>query len=96
MKFPDIARLLEGRHGAAKLVSLAAGKAGPDNGNLHRLFLKQRHAKRTLQHAAKRVRRIGHLFQPGASAQIGMHHVPWIGPGRTIATCTTRSWKQRG
>ena len=21
---------------------------------------------------------------------------PWIGPGRTIATCTTRSWKHAG
>ena len=43
---PDIA---ERRHGAAKLIGLVGRELGRDNGQFHRLFLKQRHAVRVLQ-----------------------------------------------
>ena len=48
VEFCDIAMFLEGRHGAAQLVGLVSGKACADNGDLHRLFLEQRHAKGAL------------------------------------------------
>ena len=75
VEFGDIAMFLEGGHGAAQLVGLASGEAGTDNGDLHRLLLEQRHAKGAFENAAKRVRGIGDLFEPGAAAKIGMHHV---------------------
>ena len=42
---PIAAGALEGRHGAAQLVGLAGCEAGADDGDLHRLFLEQRHAE---------------------------------------------------
>ena len=75
VEFRHIAMFLEGRHGAAQLIGLASGKAGTDNGDLHRLFLKQRHAKGSFKYPAERVRRVAHFFQASAAAQIGVHHV---------------------
>ena len=46
----DRAHALEGRHGPPQLVSLAGREACRDNGDLHRLFLKQRHAQCAPQH----------------------------------------------
>ena len=40
----------EGRHGTAQFVGLSRGEACGDDGNLHRLFLEERNAKRLLQH----------------------------------------------
>ena len=39
----------EGRHGAAQPVGLAGGEAGGDDGDLHRLFLKERNAERLVE-----------------------------------------------
>ncbi len=41
----DGADALEGGHGAAQFVGLRRREAGGDDGNLHRLFLEQRHAQ---------------------------------------------------
>ena len=42
--------MLEGRHGAAKLVGLAGREARAFDGDPHRLLLEQRHAQRLAQH----------------------------------------------
>ena len=55
------------------------------------LFLKERHAQRALQHRFQRRMRIGHLFFLLAASHIGCIILPTMGPGRIIATCTTRS-----
>ena len=54
VELADITMLFESGHGAAQLVRLAAGKTGTDDGNLHRLFLKQRHPQCPLQNIAQR------------------------------------------
>src|SRR3546814_3566128 len=46
----DGADALEGRHGAAQAVGLGRREAGGDDGDLHGLFLEQRHAEGLLQH----------------------------------------------
>jgi len=69
---PDAA---ERRHGAPELVSLPRRKTGGDDGDLHRLFLKQRHAERLAEHRLQFFGGIRHVFEPLAAAQIGMHHV---------------------
>ena len=43
----------EGRHGAAQLVCFRWGEICGDNGDLHRLFLKQGHAMGFFQHFAE-------------------------------------------
>ena len=43
------ADLFESGHGAAQFVGLRRSKASRDNGDFHRLFLKQRHAERLAQ-----------------------------------------------
>ena len=71
----DGADALEGRHGAAQLVGFRRREAGGDDGDLHRLFLEQRHAERLRQHRFQRLRRIGDRLDPLPAAQIRMHHV---------------------
>jgi len=46
----DGAGFAEGRHGAAQLVGLGWGEAGGDDGDVHRLFLEQRHAQCLAEH----------------------------------------------
>ena len=57
------------------LIGLARREAGGDDGDLHRLFLKQRHAQRLAEHRLQFLRGKGDLLQPLAATQIGMHHV---------------------
>ena len=74
-KLRDAAGVLEGRHGAAELVGLAGREAGAFDRDLHRLFLKQRHAERLAEHLLKLGRGIVDRLLAFAPAQIGMHHV---------------------
>ena len=66
---------LPGRHGAAQLVGFARRETGGDNGDLHRLFLKNRHTQRALQHPADRLRWVAHRLAALAPTQIRVHHV---------------------
>ena len=84
----DRAARPEGRHGLAQLIGLRRGKLGRINGDLHGLFLKNRHAQRPaedLQQFILRMlrprRRIGHPFNPLPPPQERMHHIPLNGPG---------------
>lgn len=76
LKARDATGELEGRHRLAKLVGLAAGKAGADHRHPHRRFLKQRHAERLAEHRLKLGRRIFDCLLAFAPPQIGMHHGP--------------------
>ena len=71
----DIAMLFERRERAPQTVGLVGGKARTDDGNLHRLFLKQRHAKSFAQHRTQRIRGKRHQLLFVAPADIGMHHI---------------------
>ena len=71
----DGAGFLEGRHGPPQLVGLGRGETGGDDGDFHRLFLEQGHAKGFFQDPAQIGRGIIDVLQAGASAQIGMHHI---------------------
>ena len=64
----------KGRHRAAQLVGFRRRETG-ENGDLHRLFLKQRHTERLAQHRLQLARGEGDRLQPLPAAQIGMHHV---------------------
>jgi len=46
----DRAHAPEGRHGTAQLVRFRRGETGGNNGDLHGLFLKQRHPERLAEH----------------------------------------------
>ncbi len=52
-EFADAAGHLEGRHRAAEPVGFARAETRTDDGDLHRLFLEQRHAQRLFQHLAQ-------------------------------------------
>ena len=79
----DGADIAERRHGAAQAVGLFRRELRRHDGELHRLFLEQRHAQRLAQHLFQFVgrtvlgRRRGEddRLLPAAPAQIGMHHV---------------------
>ena len=60
----------ECRHAAPKRVCLARGETGANNGDLHRLFLEQRHAERLFQHLTQFRCGILDRIQPLAPAQI--------------------------
>ena len=69
-------------HGFAQTVGLAVRELSGDHGDLHRLFLEQRHAQGLLQHLLQLVLgvlwpRLGVVrqLQPVAATQIGMDHV---------------------
>ena len=47
-----------------------------DDGQLHRLLLKNRDTQRAMQNRFDRLVRIDHRFFAIAPSQIGMHHVP--------------------
>ena len=71
----DRAHALERRHRTSQLVGFRRRETGGDNRDLHRLFLKQRHAKGFPQHLLKLFGGIAHLLQALTAAQIGMHHI---------------------
>ena len=65
----------EGRHGAAQAVGFARREAGPDNRNLHGLFLEKGNTKRFREHGLQCLRGIFNGLGAGTPTQIGMHHV---------------------
>ena len=69
------AGMAEGGHGTAQLVGLGRGEVGGDDGDLHGLFLEQRHAMGFRKHVAQFFGRVLGLFLAVPAAQIGMHHV---------------------
>ena len=83
---------LERRHGPAELVGLPGREPGALDGDLHRLLLEQRHAQRLAQHALEFLLGVVHRLRASpAAAGRGAPCRPGSGPGRTMATCTTRS-----
>ena len=72
--FVDAALALPGGHGAAQLVGVAGREAGRHHGDLHDLFLEDRHAHGAREHVAHLFAGIGFVFLALASAQVGMHH----------------------
>ena len=79
----DRAVVAEGRHGAPQAICLVGREFGGLDGDLHRLFLEQRHAlaffsghSQLISRAMRRIgRRIMLRLDAIAPAQIGMHHV---------------------
>ena len=74
------ADIAEGRHGAAQAIGLGIGETGRGDGQLHRLFLEQRHAERLAQNLAQFIGIVARSGQIDrllavAAAQIGMDHV---------------------
>jgi len=74
----------EGRHGPTQPVRFPRRETGRRDGDLHRLFLEQRHAKRPFQHHLQLLARI--IDRPAQTEvlpplQIGVYHValnrPW-------------------
>ena len=53
----DAAGELEGRHALTELVGLTGSEAGADNGDAHRLLLKQRHTQRLAENLLQLGRR---------------------------------------
>ncbi len=74
LKGLDRADAAERRHRPPQLVGLGRREAGEDR-DLHRLFLKQRHAQRLAEHRFQFGGGKRHRLQPLPPAQIGMHHV---------------------
>ena len=81
MQRADGADALEGRHGAAQPVGLGGGEAPRHDGDLHRLFLEQRHPERLAQHGLEFGRRIGDGLELLPPAQVGVDHVALDGAG---------------
>jgi hypothetical protein len=67
--------LLEGGERPAQAVGLLGGEARADDGDLHRLFLEERHAQRLGQHLPQFVGGEAHLLLPVPAPYEGMHHV---------------------
>src|SRR3546814_16301374 len=82
----DGADALEGRHGAAQAVGLGRRKAGSDDGDLHGLFLEQRHAEGLLQNLLQHLGGIVDAFISLAPAPVGGPHVPLARPGQPTPT----------
>ena len=80
LEMPEAAAPLPGRHAPAQLIGLAGREARRDDGELHHLFLEDRHAQRARQHALHGVARIRDRLEPLPPAQIGMHHAALDGP----------------
>ena len=74
-EFADGPMFLEGRQRPAQPVRLIRGETRACDRDLHRLFLKQRHAERLAQHAAKGVGGEADLLLPVPSADERMDHV---------------------
>ena len=67
-------------HRLAQHVGLARGEAGGDDGHLHALLLKERDAKRALEHRLERRVRVRDRLLTGAPPQVRMHHLALDGP----------------
>src|SRR5205823_11373951 len=63
----DVAIVLEGRHRAAQPVGLVRRKTSADNGDLHRLLLKERHAHGLAEYLTQSLRRIIDRLAPGTA-----------------------------
>ena len=85
-KLRDIAMFLESGQRPAQTVRLFGREPRADDGNLHRLFLKERHAQRLAQHPPQFIRRETHRLFAIPPADEGMHHIALNGTGRMIAT----------
>ena len=77
----DRACTLEGRHGAPELVGLAGREATGNDGDFHRLLLKQRHAHRLAENVLKFRLGIVDVLLALPATEIGMHHVALDGTG---------------
>ena len=75
LKIADRAVFPERRQRPAQPIRLGRSKPRTDDGDLHRLLLKQRHPQSLAQHPTQIVRREGHHLLPVSPPQIGMHHV---------------------
>ena len=69
------------REGSAQTVRLFGGKACRDHGDLHCLFLKQRHAHGFAQHLLQRLGRKADRLFALTAVDIGMHHAALNGTG---------------
>src|SRR5260221_8508280 len=74
LEFVDRACVPERRHGPAQFVGLGRTEFRRDDGDLHCLFLEERHALGPLQDIPELILGILNLFQPVAATQVGMHH----------------------
>ena len=72
----DGAVVAEAGHGAAQLVGFGRAESGPDDGDLHRLFLEKGNAQGLPQNLAQIFRRVLHRLDAPPPAQVGMNHVP--------------------
>ena len=68
-------------HGASQLFGFRAGEVGDRHRHAQQLFLKQRNAKRALQHRFQRWMRIGDRFLLLPPPHVGVHHLANDGPG---------------
>ena len=81
VKRAEAALPLPGRHGTAQLVGFARREVGGQDGQLHHLLLKDRHAQRALQRLAHFVAGVVHRLFAAAAAQVGVHHAALDGAG---------------
>ena len=70
----DAALTLPRSHRAAQIIGLTGGEVGRHHGNLHDLFLKNRHAQGAAQCAAQLFIRVGFFLWIGAALQVRVHH----------------------
>ena len=70
-----------GAHGLAQFVGLGGAEAGHVDGDLHQLFLKERHPEGALQGWLHQRMEIGDRLGPIAAPDVGVHGVALDGPG---------------
>ena len=81
VKRADAAMFLERGQRAAQPIRFVGRKSGTDDGDLHRLFLKKRHAQRLAQNLAQRIGGEADLFLAIPAPDERMHHVALNGAG---------------
>ena len=81
MEGAEAALALPGGHGTAQAVSLAGGEIGRQDGQLHHLLLKDRHAQGAAQGLAHGVIGVVNRLFTAAAAQVGVHHAALDGAG---------------
>ena len=67
-------------HRAAQVVGFAGRESCRDDRKPHHLFLKNRHAERSLEHTFHRIARISDRLQSLPALEIGMHHAALYRP----------------
>ena len=72
---PDGAHAPERSQRPAQVVGLFRREVRPDHGDLHGLFLKQRHTQRARRYLFERCAKGGCLLQIVAPPDIGLHHI---------------------